>query len=289
MKRRLSARTLFALAAVLVLAANAFVLFKVASNRSGQPEARVVFSQRELAWPLRMHKENSGLALKLVWRTLAPPTEEHRYYYSRHTPAWLNQAKMEALGFKTGDMQRSATGSDDFRRPLPKEVYIVLELNGESYQEALRRAEKALSKATMALKVDPDDKKRQDRQKQAEKRIQRERTRESRLFAVDAGLDATALRARYPDRERFVIAKGQVKTGYRYQHKKKEVYGYISRLSVASISVPLKYRRLLTTDRHKSASVPGSRKTLRYEITTAYGRHLEPWILSVKAADPPAG
>jgi len=56
----------------LIALTNAIALSGVVYNRSGDPEATLRLTQRELRTPYRWYgnRENSGLALSLVWRVL---------------------------------------------------------------------------------------------------------------------------------------------------------------------------------------------------------------------------
>jgi hypothetical protein len=71
MKILSSSRTLFALGFILLVATNLVVLAGVLLNRSAEPEALMTLTERELPLPFRLHKENSGLALRIAWRAAA--------------------------------------------------------------------------------------------------------------------------------------------------------------------------------------------------------------------------
>jgi hypothetical protein len=278
MKRLRSPSGLFLLALSLVVVANGFVLSGVALNRSGPPEAQVVLSERELTLPYRLHEENSGLALRLVWRVLGVDDDRNRW---RSSPAWLTPAKLQALGFDLPDAPEAAAKDAVLRAPLPREVCIVLEQNGPLYQKSLQRAAAALEAARRLNQAHPENDALRKEFEEARKRFQHEQIAASRLFAVDAGTAPEALRRAYPDRRRFIIAKGLVKAGYAYEEGRRRVSGTISRLVIERIHVPLALRGPLDTilkgDRfqEKEPAPP------RYEIALAYGRRFEPWIVSV--------
>ena len=190
MKTLSSSRTLFALGFVLLVVTNLVVLAGVLSNRSGEPEALMTLTERELPLPFRLYKENSGLALRIAWRAPGNSTGE---YFDRGNPGWLDAAKLKELGFKMEDTAGS-TDKGNFSRPaIPKEVFIVLENNGEAYREAVQNAEADLAKKTAAQAANSGDKKLHDALQRAEDRLQHERITKSRLFAVDAGLDPRTL------------------------------------------------------------------------------------------------
>ncbi len=66
----LTPRTTLIAGAALILLANAVALTGVYFNRSGEPEARMRLSQRELGtpWDWSVARENSGMVLGLNWR-----------------------------------------------------------------------------------------------------------------------------------------------------------------------------------------------------------------------------
>lgn len=275
MKIRLSSRGLFLLGFLMLVVTNLVVLIGAVFNRSGEPESQLTLTERELQLPYRVHAENSGLALRLTWRALGKNRSDWR------TPAWLNAEKLEQLGFHLNRF-RSATGSSPFyRRPLPKDVFIVLENDGKTYQEAVKRAEAALDKEKRLLAINPGDKRLQQNFETAEKRLARERVAKSRLFAIDAGLDAKTLRQQYADRTRFIIVKGRVKPGYAYHREKNEVTGHIADLSGANIHVALQHRKIFDAILSQDKATRNESGAPRYEVKLAYGSRLEPWIVSV--------
>ena len=116
----------------------------------------------------------------------------------------------------------------------------------------------------------------------AEKRLNRERQTESRLFVIDAGLDPRKLREKYDDRTRFFITKGLVKPTYTYENKIKTVTGIVTKLSVESVHVPLKYRQLFDAILVEDNSIHNEFRQPRYSVTLANGSRFEPWIVSVQ-------
>ncbi len=273
MKTLPSSRRLFALALLVLLATNLVVLLGVASNRRGEPEARLTLTERELPFYYPVQKENSGMTLRLAWRAQERDEEDVYYPYGR-SPAWLNAAKLRELGFRIDVGPGRESKSTHYKEPIPKEVLIVLEKGGEPHEEAIRRAEAALAFARETTESHSEDIVR------AERRVERESIAESRLFAVDAGLDRETLREKYKDRTSFIIAKGLIEPLPLYDEGRK-VFGYITRLSMETIHVPLKHRRALDAILTKSRSADDTPAPPRYEVELAYGRRLEPWILSI--------
>lgn len=281
MKILLSSRVLFAMGFVILIVTNIVVLSGVASNRFGTPETQITITERELQLPYRVYEENSGLTLRLAWRALGQDGDYNSYNNWR-SPVWFSAEKLEELGFNIDNYLRSKNDVSFYRQPIPKEVFIVLENNGEPYREAVKRAEIALEKEKDLFKLNSGDKRLRDNFERAEKRLKRERIIASRLFAIDAGLNPQKLREKYHDRTRFIITKGLVKPRYNYNKKRKEVFGYITKLSIESIHVPLKHRKIFDAILVQDKSERNEFRLPRYEVELAYGSRFEPWIVSVQ-------
>jgi hypothetical protein len=285
---RFTSRALFVAAFLLLIATNAFVLYSVAANRSDPAEARLVLSERELGLPAWVHDEDSGLALRLAWRAL-PSDDEYSQYTNWRSPGWFDRRKLVALGFEMDPPHDDdEKGGAHYKRAVSKEVYIVLELDGPSYKEMLRRAELAVDAAAALYAEDNMDEERLKKLEHAEADLERERREKTRLFAIDAALDPQALRSKYGERGRFIIARGRVKPVYTYAQwgLAQAVMGTIERLSVEKIHVPGDMRAFFealpaAVDEGVGAQAP------RYQVELAYGSRHEPWIVSVSPnADP---
>jgi hypothetical protein len=245
----------------LILGSNAVVLAGVAYNRAAEPEAVLALTQRELSltrdW--RADRENSGVALKLEWRVLrtqaSPGPNYYDYGFSYGGDAdWLDRTKLAQLGF---DLSRPLPDpllvEDPYEKQLPRPVFLVLELDGAAYASVLKRAEAKVADAQGDPKV-------------AREILVRERTASSRLFVIDADLDASALRAKYPDRGRYAIVPGKVGLqSYGRQNRA----GYVHGPSIADVNVPIQF--------HDAARAPA------FEASVPFGRRLEPWLAAVSA------
>jgi hypothetical protein len=258
-----------------ILLTNALVLGNIAYNSSGTPDSQLALSERELtkSWH-GQSKEDSGMELILDWRVLPNETEEGSYG-GRNSPAWLNSAKMQALGF-------TLPTNDDAprRRPTEKEVIFVLELNGAAYQKTLHDAQVCLAEArTDAAKPvvakqgdaheSPADPKKETPLVAAQHEFEEEAQKASRLFVIDAGLDATALRARYPDRQHYALVRGLVQQQIiQLENKKRESVGSIRQLHTVGIHIPHEFE--------SAAKAP------HFTAQVAFGKKLEPWVVEVK-------
>ena len=144
---------------------------------------------------------------------------------------------------------------------------MVLEFNGVAYQTALARA----------IKYDENNVTRPN--ESANDRailLKREQGQNSRLFVVDAGLDAVSLRAKYPDRSRFAILRGQVRVAWQREEKANVLAGLVSNVSVEGLNVPLAMKSVF--DGATPDPGDGEKFAVRYDVDVAVGKRLEPWI-----------
>lgn len=283
--------TVLAGLAIIVLS-NAVVLGGVAYNRSGEPEATLRLTERELdsaEWGA-LQSEKSGLAMRLSWRTPAvtlknedPADSIDRSAFNRNAN-WLNQAKLAELGFDVRADVSHATDEERDRRAVEKQVYLVLEFDGPAYQSSLKWTEEQVERIrnrSPAARHQPT----QDPVEYALNALERERNRNSRLFVVDAGLDPAVLRQKYPDRTRYAVVSGRVRPSYwRAGSDRRPVTGYVSAVNIDDINVPLELRpvfegRQPTRWNSRGGDQPG------FAATIVYGRRLEPRMVdAVKTA-----
>ena len=120
----------------------------------------------------------------------------------------------------------------------------------------------------------PGNKEFENRAKRAREYAASEAGENSRLFAVDAGLDADALRAKYPDKAHYLITRGQLRPQIVTRDKQDRLSGYISALSISRINVPVAFQHALKHDERTNKTAP-------FEARVAYGQRLEPWIVAL--------
>lgn len=281
MMRWRRAHTLIAGAALIVLA-NAVALIGVAYNRSGDPDSVLVFTQRELqiSYKWWRARENSGIGLRLMWRVyneeVGDEADTASWYGVGGAPAWFTKSKLGELGFDVSQPEDSDRGIRHYERQLPKEVLVVLELDGPAYAGARERAKRHSDREEALRAANPDKKEFEQRSKEARERLEREGQQYSRLFVVDAGLDFGALRAKYPDRAHYAIARGQVRPLLPSSRRSSKLKGYVSELSVDEINVPLEFRNAF--EHALPDATTGLRSPARFDATVAFGKRLEPWI-----------
>ena len=164
--------SLFLLGFLVLIATNIIVLVGVASNRSNEPESQITLTERELALSYHTYEENSGLRLRLDWRALGK--EDSYGYTDWRSPMWLNSQKLKALGFMLEDDVDAYGYSNRYKRSIPKEVFIVLEVGGEPYREAVKRAEAVFEREKRLFEGNPEDKPMKDNFERAKRNLEHE-------------------------------------------------------------------------------------------------------------------
>ncbi|TKI70440.1 DUF4824 family protein [Sulfurimonas crateris] len=260
---------LFASAFVLLVITNAVMLLGVYLNRSSEATSEVTLTQRELQLPSYIRKENNSVSLRLVYRTANKSSRSHQDNF-------LNHDKLEELGF---DTDKYLYSKESTRTPT-KEVFIVLENNGELYKKSLKSAEAVLMEKEALYNANKDDKKKQRDYENAKNNFTREQISQSRLFAIDAGLEYEGLRQKYPNKTDYLIVKGVV--GLVKDYKEKILYGYIQRLNVQTVHLPYKFKYLLKEIGPINSHNNTRNTSLQYKVEVKYGSRYEPFITSVK-------
>lgn len=277
--------------AALVVLTNAVALGGVAWNRSGEPESELKLGMRELRVTRGgFNRESNGVMLNLVWRTPAKNDRELSMWdYGGGQPSWLDAAKLAELGFAAPDMKTYADLQR--RRGGNREVLLVLEFDGPARQARLEQV-RAKTGEQIAKAATEAPGQAEGSIKQAQEWRQREENEASRLFAVDAGLDLAALRQRYPDRTRYVIVRGRISSAYdikgRGADRHVEVRGWLQGVATDTLNVPYEYRSRLADVGNGRAPRDNARDALKgAQITVAFGRRLEPWVVAIDRAETP--
>jgi hypothetical protein len=251
----------------LILLSNVVALAGVYYNRSGVPHSSLTLTQRELHLPygnwLR-HEENSNRSLELVWRHGGDDGKLD----------WLSEEKLQTMGFQLPDRDAD-DGSPRFRRQRSRSVLLVLELDGPAYRRQLQAARQALVEAETRLELRPDDEELRRQRKQQHEQLEQEERYASRLFLVDAGLDAAALRQAYPDRQRYALLAGRLKPYYQWGSPGQRLGANVS-LENPRVSVPYALRELFA-DWQPGGGYHEDGRRVRAQV--AFGRRHEPWMV----------
>ena len=104
----------------------------------------------------------------------------------------------------------------------------------------------------------------------------------SRLFVVDAGIDAQQLAASYRASGRYLIAPAVVQLRYREEHGRPWAYGRLQGLNPQRIHLPLTQRRLVERFLGDESRSKEEGNLPRYEVELVYGSHGYPWIGEIR-------
>lgn len=277
------AHTLIA-GSVIIAATNVVALAGAAYNRSGTPESTLELSERELNTPSDwgFEGENSGIALEFRWHVVGTEDEDahERSYYFPSTsgaPGWLDSAKLAELGFDVSSMEDTTGARARYGRQLPREVLLVLELDGPAYHETLARIRAYARHVAARLAADPDSAELARRAEHARDLLAKAEKEGTRLYVVDAGLDAAKLRDTYPSRARHAIVRGTVRPWLMSSDGRWYLAGVVSGPSVPRINVPLAFRAPFERRQGRRG---WNRADDPFTVTVAFGQRLEPWIVS---------
>jgi len=273
--------------ALLLALTNAVMLVGVASNRRSPPESVLKLTERELGpqWDWMWQSgENSGLSLELRVRTepvLTPGIYDGTWpslyggvvgSYAGAAP-WLDSSKLATLGFDVAMLPGDNAAAEHYERMLGRDVLLVLELDGPVRQRALEAARAAVARLEN-LAAEPTSKCRADCLRNSLDAVSQEERLASRLFVVDAGLDRAALQRKYTDSARYAIVRGHIEPTVIGEGFSARLYGRVTAVRCDNINVPMKFRDAIPA----RPGTPSSQEP--FQVTVAFGRRLEPWILA---------
>ncbi|MDY0117466.1 MAG: DUF4824 family protein [Sulfurimonadaceae bacterium] len=255
--KNLLQKRLFYLSILFVLVTNVFIFIHIYNNRADEPTSHTYLSLRELYHSDHKNWENSGISLRILFRS--PP-------YAGAT--WLDEKKLREIGFSSNELYKSEKRGQNIK----KELFIVLEQNANKYQESLQKFHNEVLQAK-ALYEDKKDRQSKNKYEDAEHSYNNEKTRPSRLFAIDAGQTYEQLRHKYSDTNRYIIVKGIIQV---IDENKMTRRGIIRELSRSNIYLPKKlHKDFLQKYNHKQDENEEF-------IEVKYGTLYEPWISGMR-------
>jgi len=254
-------------AALIVVLSNAFALVHAARNRSGQPDAQITLTDRELTY--YRNADDSGVELILRWTDSYP-----RYFVpglgfaGEESRVWLDKEKLESLGFDCGVPPADPKADSSYARQRPRRGFVALEFDGPAWR-SWAETQRRIAAQQPALQNTFDE------------------GLASRLVAIDAAGDPATLRARHPDRAGVLILPAVVQiyvvpriaAGVGRVERPAQLAGMIQQVpSAIHVSRPLSdgFRRLRLTVRDAKQEEP------LYRVHLSYGRLLEPWTTGVE-------
>ncbi len=297
-----SSRTLLLAALGLIVLTNAALLTAAGRNRRAPRTAELTLTERELTLPEARLDEGTGLALSLTMTHQPPGALRRAARWKRHDldPVdydWLGRAKLVELGFRIDLDPGHPDAADHYSHAIPRRVYLVLEHDGEAWgrwiaerEEQVRRLRgEAADGAADPLSL-----------ADAEAVLAADRTMRSRLYPVDAGLDADALRRRYGDDPRHAIFAGIVRPKIRRRQNEApvltgEIFGlevgrvhvsHMLRPSLADLLPKDTWRQVESRERREAENGWPTPVPARYRAVIAVGRRHEPWLVGVDRVGP---
>jgi hypothetical protein len=139
-------------------------------------------------------RENSGVDLRLDVRTATvrhvttnDSAEDDGEVTWGEVP-WLDQAKLKSLGFPLSSNDSSEESKRHERKLLPKDVYVVLELNGPSYRRELQLALDRATRDEKRATTDPNDQTAAKRALASRESATDEQNEASRVLCIVAGV-----------------------------------------------------------------------------------------------------
>jgi Domain of unknown function (DUF4824) len=282
-------------AIAVIILTNVVVLAGVAYNRSGEPDATVQLTERELHWENRwdwMDREDSGLHLILKWSRLGYDNFDR----TRREDYWFNQQKLTEVGFDTSYPLDGKDADRYYRRQLPRQGYVVLEFDGDAYQNWLKKEKGRIEENRQKLLGEQESREKSNLENNI-KRIEQSMITQSRLFAIDVGRDGPALRKQYPDQSKYIITSAVFAISRHYTSRKKDhpqpsqkyyFRGFIREISTPQIHVTSNFRSFFVSDikTHTNIYLPKGKPLSdlepRFQVTLNYGKRYEPWIADVK-------
>lgn len=265
----------------LILVTNAVALTGVAFNRSGSPQAVLTLSERELKLPWagwQEKDEDSSLALTLSWAVDGSFSGDVDHPYSRYdrTASWLDAKRLRELGFSLAPPGEEWSWNRHSRMQ-PREMFLLLELEGDSHRRFLAATDAWAAEERERAEADPDEKAGARRLEHIENSVRDAHKRATRLNVIDAGLEAEALRAAYPDIAKFAVLRGSVRPEWRGSTSEGTYVGRIVSLDVESLHVPTGLLPVFDgLNRNNGKSEPA------YLVDVAWGKRAEPWIQTAR-------
>jgi Domain of unknown function (DUF4824) len=262
----------------LVAATNGWILARVAWNRSGEPEARVELTERELGLPWRPPDEDEESGLSLILHVQGPARWDRD-----PNPPWLDRDKLRELGFDVHVPLASAEAADFYAEVPRRKAYAVFEMEGDAWRRHLEDKEEELAHCRARLGC-PEG----TTAKELEGWLESLRQTGSRLIAIDAGRNPEALRRRHPDRRRCLILPVLVGLVFESasQGSPAALNGYLDPQN-ARIHVPLPLRSTFDAVyrdqrrrgfRGPDESGEAGEQDPRYRAVLGVGDRYEPWL-----------
>jgi hypothetical protein len=240
-------------AAALVIATNLGAWGFAMANRSGEPEAVLQLTERELRLPEK-EADNTALTLHLVFerRQHGPITGSGRPRVE--DAGWFDRAKLQGIGFDC-HLPVTPENARHYRGQPPRSTFAALEWEGEEWQGQVERAREK----------DP--------------------LLDTHLVAIDVDNDPAALRRRHPDRRSVAIVRATAALQFvNNPGQPPFLMGRVIQALPGELNVPREWRPLLEPFQATSSTGvwPPPLREPRYRVTVRWGSRFEPWIEDIR-------
>jgi len=292
--KRLASPASVAAACGLIVVTNLAILAAAGWNRRGEPVAELSLTERELAMPAARQDDGTGLELSLVMTHEAPGVVRRTARWKRYElPSvdygWLDRGKLLELGFRIDLDPTHPEAAEHYSHAMPRRVYVVVEYDGQAWSRWISGREQQVRKLRRDVEEDTAE---PSALTDAESLLAVDRTMRSRLFPVDAGVDADALQRRYRDRRRHAVVAGLLRPKVvQPENGVATLSGEVLGLVVSRVHVSRRLRRHLepflpeetweeveARERKEAENGWPSPIPPRYRVTLAVGRRHEPWL-----------
>ena len=221
----------------------------------------------------------------------------YKHDWERGENTWLKEEKLAELGFDTGfPLEDTIEAELHYRHQLPRQAYVVLEFNGDAYQDWLKGAGKRIQEIRQEISEEknPNEKRHLE---DSIRKVEMQIIGLSHLFAIDAGQDPELLRKQYSDQSKYIITPAVFRILLSIQFESKgppevsEKYflgGSVGKSFLPKIHVTNDYRSFFISDiKTRTKTHPPGHYSLsdlepRYQVTLNYGKRYEPWIADVQ-------
>jgi hypothetical protein len=285
----------------LIVVTNLAILAAAGWNRRGEPLAEFSLTEREVAMPEARQDDGAGFELKLITTDRAPGilrrTARWKHY---ELPAvnydWLDRDKLLELGFRIDLDPTHPDAAEHYVHEMTRRVYIVVEYDGEAWRQWIGSREEHVRQLGRDVEAGTAE---SSALADAEAVLAIDQTMRSRLFPVDAGVDAEVLRRRYADsRDHAIVAALLRPIVVQHEDGVPTLSAEVMGLVVSRMYVSREFRRHLeeflsdetwqeleTRERREAENGWPSATPPRYRATLAVGLRHEPWLVSVTTLD----
>jgi hypothetical protein len=215
--------------------------------------------------------DDSSLTLLLQWQN---PAAEYSYPPVPAATGFFDRAKLQEMGFDLSVPPESKQAERFYRGQRSREVFVALEYDGAAWQQWLKDREASIvTEVRYGPQISPDD------------RMRIVRETESRLVAVDVGLDPARLREKFSDRKKVMILPGRARAVL--DAGPKLLRGAIAAISIDNINVAQTFRPQLENQNFSTNWRTEANGKLvidppAFAATIRVGSHYEPWVAAVR-------